>query len=185
MGPVIPNIALTNLSGLKFTLINNQVKNEYPNNVFGTTGQAMTNRGRLVKVWIPRLENSRNTKYFCHGLSLDTYRRYGYSVFSGEHILKCLEDEFFEISLGRIGDNAITPLFVGDVVSFSDYNNKIQHTSLVVNVPPNASRRINNPLYNGLMVWSKPGMDPERVESLLDNYDDFSALKMHRYWRPR
>ncbi|MCK5819683.1 MAG: hypothetical protein KAH18_10670 [Psychromonas sp.] len=154
-------------------------------NVVGTAGRAITSRGRLVKVWKPAEGNSINNKYFCNRLSLDPYRRYGYSVCSGSYILKALEDEYVEIGVGPTRQNAISGVILGDIVSFSNLNEVIIHTAVVINVPVFIQRLTEQNIFETLMVWIKNGTRLECVQSLLiTRCRDIHAPTM-RYWRAR
>ena len=82
MGPFIPSIILTRPNTLKRTLHLSSKYCEIWDNVGGRIGIAMTSRGpsrgSLVDVWKPNTDTPMHLRYFCHGYSLDTYRRYGY-----------------------------------------------------------------------------------------------------------
>ncbi|MCK5819682.1 MAG: hypothetical protein KAH18_10665 [Psychromonas sp.] len=185
MGPLIPSITLTDPNGNISMIYDDSQPSTAWSGVDGTRFGALTNKGRLVRVWKPAQTNSTNEKYFCHGLSLDTYRRYGYSVFSGPNILKTLEDEYDEIGIGHTPKNAISRVIPGDIISFSNLNTGIIHTVVVINVPVFIESMTEQDIFESLMVWVKDGKKFECVESLLTSRSLFLPVPIMRYWRAR
>lgn len=153
--------------------------------VNGTIARAMTTRGRLVNVWKPNPNNSINTRYFCHGHTLGTYFKYGYSVCSYSHILTALEDDCVEIGAGQTLENAIKQVIPGDIVSFTDLRGDIVHSSLVVNVPMEIKSLTVNSIFEEIKVWTKNGKLLLCVQSLLTTCGFYRNAPILRYWRAR
>lgn len=185
MGPLIPSITLTDPNGITRTLIDNNPPCPGWDGVPGTEGRAITSRGRVVDVWKPDPNNSISLKYFCHGHTLGTYREYGYSVFSGQHVLTALEDDYNEIGIGQTPNNALNLVIPGDIISFSDTDRVVLHTALVVNVPMingNPSGKNNR---GNVTVWTKNGQIPECVQKLSATCQVYKNSLNLRYWRSK
>ncbi len=152
-------------------------------NVKGYKAKARTSKHRVVTVWVPDDGNDINTQYFCHGHTLDTYRLFKYSVFSGEFIKMALQDEYNEITVNDqvLALNKIKP---GDIISFSNNDNVILHTSLVVNVPMNNGTAAEKG-YNrkNVSVWTKNGRKAATVEKLLETCAQYTEAPKLRYWQ--
>jgi hypothetical protein len=138
-------------------------------NVEGRVYVAFTNKGRPIHVWSPAPGNPPHLRYFCHGHTLRTYQQYNYSVFSGDDVLKVLNDEYT-----CIGQN-LANVQQGDVISWQQGGHVI-HTALVVNCQQ-MPKTIQN-----VTVWTKNGANPESVNLL------FQVLPMYgndfMIWRP-
>lgn len=123
--------------------------------VEGRSYAAFTDKGRPIRVWVPAIGNDLNDRYFCHGLTLGTWERYGYSVCSAEDVEKVLIDEFT-----CRGPN-LADAQQGDIVSFQNpHGIGVVHTCRVVNcatVPKTAAN---------ITVWTKNGRAPEAVLTL-------------------
>jgi hypothetical protein len=127
----------------------------------GRVHVAFTDKGRPIKVWIPAVGNDKDHQYFCHGLTLDTHRRFKYSVYSGRHVATVLEDEYQEVDdLGAAAPGDVVAFFTGQ-----DEKN-VSHTCQIVNCQSG-----NTP--KKVMVWTKNGAHPEQVsplKSVIDTY---------------
>ena len=65
----------------------------------GTLYYAYTDKGRAVEVWVPDSGQPMEHRYFCHGLTFETFEKFGYTVASGPDVLRVLEDEYTQIAL--------------------------------------------------------------------------------------
>ncbi|MCK5819681.1 MAG: hypothetical protein KAH18_10660 [Psychromonas sp.] len=185
MGPLIPSITLTDPIGKISMIYDNVQVHPAWYGVDGTTVTAMTTRGRLVNVWKPNPNNSINTRYFCHGHTLGTYFRYGYSVCSYSHILTALEDECVEICAGQTTANAIKEVINGDIVSFSDLIGNIMHSALVVKAPMAIQSLNVNSIFEEIKVWTKNGRLSLCIQSLITTCNVYNYAPILRYWRAR
>ncbi|MCX7099674.1 MAG: hypothetical protein NTV43_17410 [Methylococcales bacterium] len=136
----------------------------------GTVYVAFTNRGRPIKVWRASPANEPRYQYFCHGLTLGTYRRYKYSVFSGDDVLKVLQDEFT-----CIGNN-LNDVQQGDVISWQDPRKGVVHTSLIINCA-GTPRALDN-----IYVWTKNGFQQEKTTVLSEVQQTYPFPIL--FWRP-
>jgi Domain of unknown function (DUF4157) len=75
----------------------------------GSNHEAPTDGGSTVSVWIAYPVWNEANSYWCHGHSLGTYTRYGYSVYSGPPMATAVRDEWTNISpeKTRAGDIAV------------------------------------------------------------------------------
>ena len=126
-----------------------------------------------------------NMKYFCHGLTLGTYRKYGYTVFSGLDILKALEDDCVEIGAGQTLMAVMKLLNVGDIISFTNLQGNIIHTALVVDLHNAAQMLTENEIYYEVDLLTKNGVLAECLQSLLVVRGVYSRAPTMRYWRIR
>jgi len=71
-----------------------------------------TDRGTPITVWVA-LDNNENMRYWCHGHSLGTYRRWLYSVYSGSDMENVIRDEYRYVLPADVqsGDIAVWPTF--------------------------------------------------------------------------
>lgn len=182
MGPLIPSITVTDPNGITNTLIDNDSPCPGWEGVPGTEGKALTSRGRVVVVWKPDPNNSIDKRYFCHGHTLDTYRRYGYSVFSGRHVLAALIDDYIIIGSGQEALNLVIP---NDIISFGDMSGTILHTALVVNVPMANGIPTGKNNQGNVTVWTKNGQMPECVQKLSATCQVYKDSLNLRYWRAK
>lgn len=119
------------------------------NDTPGYAAPAPTASGAHVRVWWPRRTVTQEQyRYFCHGLTLDTYRQFGYSVFSGRDVAQVLNDEHQD--LGRQWNG----LKSGDIVAWREGRDVI-HTATVINLPEN-DRTAKN-----VLLWTKNGSHAE------------------------
>ena len=93
----------------------------------GKRHTAYTNRSSPFNCWVPAEGVAPDDQFFCHGHTFDTYRRFGYSPFSGDAVARIIADEYRAVPEGLAG------LKQGDVVTWTVANN-ITHSCLVVNV---------------------------------------------------
>ncbi len=170
MGLFIPSITLTGPNKITIPLLESTVYREIWDRAPGVLGKAMTSRSRLVKVWKANPDNQLCDKYFCHGHSLGTYCRHGYSVFSGKDILAALEDDCDEIGVFHPPWDVMKLLIAGDIISFSNLEQEIVHTVVVVNVSWYAGflgvRQTKKDTLNEIMVTSKNGTSLECAKNL-------------------
>lgn len=183
MGPALPSITLTTPTGATHTLLDNAIPHAGWAGVNGTRGRAMTNRGNAVSIWTPDPANTIDRRYFCHGHTLDTYRLYGYSVFSGASVLTALVDDYNELGAALAPPNALNLAIPGDIVSFSDGAGVVLHTSLVVNVPMNGMLPSGQNTRDTVTVWTKNGQHPECVQLLSATCAAYSNAPVLRFWR--
>ena len=121
----------------------------------GKVHVAFTNRGTNLRVWVPAPGNGPNDRYFCHGRTLNTYNQYGYSVFSGDDVLKALIDEHNPLP------HLLNTLMLGDIIAWRNPATlEVIHTASVVNIPA-VHRTVDN-----ISVWTKNGFNPESVVTL-------------------
>jgi len=185
MGPFIPSITLTTATDVTLQLLNNEIFCPlWDANVPGSKGLAMTDKGRLVKVWKPAPNNPINVQYFCHGASLGTYRKYGYSVLSGKDILIALEDDYVEIGVGKTRMDALQLVKAGDIISLGSQREGIEHTVVVKLFMP-IVYRIGRKSFDAIQVSSKNGTFPELVTSFSATCVEFLGCTIFRYWRSK
>ena len=185
MGPFIPSITLTDPDKITRRLMVKEKPIKDSDGVRGALGKAMTSKGRLVVVWKPNPKNSWYDKYFCHGHSLGTYRRHGYSVTSAKSIFFALEDECYEIGSGQRSVSAIQLLKIGDIVSFAELSGRIMHTAKVfcIDINPNVPLR---PIeFNDIILSSKNEYHPDCLQSLETTFINCQTAHMVRFWRDK
>jgi hypothetical protein len=185
MGPFIPSITLTGPNEITCPLLESTEYREIWDEAPGVLGKAMTSRGRLVDVWKPNPKNSWCDKYFCHGHSLGTYRRYGYSVFSGKDIFFALEDECYEIGAGQRSAGAIQVLKVGDIVSFAELSGRIMHTAKVFCIDINPSDPLRPIKFADITLLTKNGCNSDYLQPILNIVRTYPMTRIIRFWRPR
>lgn len=139
--------------------------------VGGRSHVAFTNRGSPFRCFVPGAGTAANDQYFCHGHTFDTFRLYGYSPFSGRSVARIIQDEYQAVPNGMAG------LQAGDVVTWSNLQNVIIHSSLVINVPA-------QPAANNISVWTKNGRSAVAV-STLTAVNTVYAPAVPAYWRAR
>ncbi len=78
----------------------------YQNAISGNDYIVYTDRGNPVIAWVAYGGTLSQRNSWCHGFSLGTFDRWGYSVYSGYHIGRALADEYKVIhpSQARNGD---------------------------------------------------------------------------------
>ncbi len=126
----------------------------------GVEADVYTDRGNPVRAWFPDEYNlPEDTKFFCHGLSLNTYYRYGYSVM-GACIPTVLNDEYVRV-------NSINDIRDGDIIVFSSTPNWITavHTARFLDVVRNRDNTIDA---RRTILVSKSSFGPRRDISLYD-----------------
>lgn len=117
--------------------------------LWGETWIAKTDAGTPVHVFIPKGDHPERKRYFCHGLALGTYERYGYTVFSGVYMYRVLRDEWEKLSY----DANVRP---GDICVWWDKDQPM-HSALVKTAHNN---RLN------IELRTKNGAEEEQVSSL-------------------
>ena len=82
----------------------------------GNDYRVQTDAGSEATAWVAYSGVPENHGYWCHGHSLDTWRRWGYSVYSGPGMGRALADEYRGIAAAdaRAGDLAAWPLTADD-----------------------------------------------------------------------
>lgn len=123
-----------------------------PTFAFGNDCIAVTARGNQVRGWIARADakDPKNARgYWCHGRTLGTHARYGYSVF-GDFVLTVLQDEYEAIEGGLKGKKA----GAGTVALFRKAGETV-HTCLIVNIGGRTTASVH--------VWTKNGAEPDQV----------------------
>lgn len=103
----------------------------------GVNGEAISVRTKLgtrVVAWRPTapLPANPNFHYFCHGYSLGTAAAFGYTIFSGEHLLKVLADEY-ELVGTLVGNVAPQGIRRNDIFVWWQGISDALHSALVVN----------------------------------------------------
>jgi hypothetical protein len=80
-----------------------------PDGPIGSNHEANTDGGSTVPVWIGYPIFSEPNLYWCHGHSLDSFRTYGYSVYSGPPMATVVKDEWTNIAADqtKAGDIAV------------------------------------------------------------------------------
>lgn len=58
---------------------------------------ALTLANSPVRVWRGLAAAPADHRYFCHGHSLRTYERFGYTPYSGDDVQQVLDDEYYEV----------------------------------------------------------------------------------------
>lgn len=139
------------------------------NGANGWAAKAPTAANRLVWVWSPDPDVGRDQRYFCHGLTLDTYRRFEYSVFSGAGVDHALDDEHQD--LGQDWEQ----LKSGDIVGWRGSPGVI-HTATVINLPAEDRTPAN------VTLWTKNGAQAERADMSIS---EVSAIygQNFSFWR--
>jgi hypothetical protein len=133
---------------------------------------AYTNNQRWsFKCWVPDDGVPENDRFFCHGHTFDTYRRFGYSPFSGKEVRLIIEDEYQAVPKAEAGHFDIQ---AGDVVTWSKATNII-HSCLVINVA-------GIPTVNTVTMWSKNGRQPITVMKLYQ-VNRIYPSEVVEYWR--
>jgi hypothetical protein len=140
----------------------------------GTTWEAYTlGSGKAVSVYYANTRQKDPTYpqgYFCHGRTLGTHARYGYSVY-GECVQTVLNDEYTSV----LGLQLAKP---GDVVLFSGKADETMHTCMIVNCATTPRMQTN------VTVWTKNGHDIDRVCTLADVVLEYKPNKLS-YWREK
>ncbi len=185
MGPFIPSITLTDPDKITRRLMVKEKPIKDSDGVRGALGKAMTSKGRLVVVWKPNPKNSWYDKYFCHGHSLGTYRRHGYSVTSAKSIFFALEDECDEIGSGQRSVSAIQLLKIGDIVSFAELSGRIMHTAKVFCIDINPSVPLRPIKFADIILSTKNGYNAACLQPILTIVRCYPQTRIIRYWRLR
>ncbi len=185
MGPFIPSITLTDPDEVTIPIIINETDCPDPEGAHGTIGFAMTSTGRLVGVWKANPNNSLYNQYYCHGHSLGTYRRFGYSVGCGDDILFALEDECYEIGACQTPFETIQLLNVGDIVYFAELSGKIIHTAKVFRININPNDPLRRLKLEEIILSTKNGYRADCLQPILDTLATYPTIKMVRFWRAR
>ncbi len=90
----------------------------------GDKYQVSTDAGSQVESWVAYGGNPESQRYWCHGFSLGTYARDGYSVYSGTPMQKVIADEWTAV--------APSAAVAGDIVVFlPNYDHSARFTSVV------------------------------------------------------
>ena len=185
MGPFIPAITLTDSDGVTSQLRFAEEIYKTTTGKFELLGQAMTSKGNKVKVFKANSDNSFRYKYFCHGHSLGTYRRFGYSVGSGVDVLFALEDDCYEIGADQIPVETIQLLKVGDIVSFAELSGKILHTAKVFCININPNDPLRPVIFDDIILSTKNGYRADCLQPILDTLATYPTIPMVRYWRDK
>jgi hypothetical protein len=124
----------------------------------GTPGELIrvrTDLGTRVAAWrptnIPNPAPNPQPYYFCHGFSLGTFARFGYSVMSGPSMHRVLADEYRKIgTLGMTheGMSADGRVLAGDLlVWWKDkdpvHSAIVEEPVMIISVGPVMQRRLN------------------------------------------
>jgi hypothetical protein len=185
MGPLIPSITLTDSDEVTSHLMTAERTEKNPNGTSFQLGNAITSKGNLVMVCKANPNDPLYYQYFCHGHSLGTYRRFGYSVCSGESILRALIDDYVEIGAGQTVSETIQLLKSGDIVSFAELSGRIMHTAKVfcIDINPNVPLR---PIeFNDIILSSKNEYHPDCLQSLETTFINCQTAHMVRFWRDK
>lgn len=187
MGPIFPTVTLTDPNGQTIILHENDIPCSLRSSEDRTTHRAITSKGRVIFVWKPHANNlARNTHFICHGHSLGTYYKYGYSVCSGRNATKALEDDYIEIGAEQSLADAIKQVTCGDIVSFSDWYGRVNHSSLVVRYPEQIQGLTTDDIMRQILVWTKNGTFALMVQQLMATWRlYYSGMNCERirFWR--
>lgn len=95
----------------------------WPNRpITGNSYRVYTDRGNAVYVWVAYNGQIEQNRSWCHGFSLGTAARYGYSVF-GSSMLTVLNDEWQSIAESAVA--------TGDLAVFYDAQGQVTHSCLI------------------------------------------------------
>jgi hypothetical protein len=181
MGPFIPSITLTDSDGVTNEIWPGEMMYMMTDGMGSSLGLAMTSKGRKVNVVKADLNALLNMQYFCHGHSLGTYRRFGYSVISGVHILFALQDDYVEFGARQTVLGAMQLLKVGDIVSFEELSGKIVHSAIVSSIDINPSDPLRPIQFAEIILSTKNNYDAVCLQSILAVRELYSeAPKMTR-----
>ncbi len=185
MGPFIPSITLTNSYGVTRTLSAGEKFYKGSDGARHEFGKAMTSKGNTVKVFKADPDDSLYDQYFCHGHSLGTYRRFGYSVCSGRSILRAFQDDYVEIVAVQTALDALQGLKVGDIISLSDFEDDIIHTAKVFLIDINPSDPFRPIKLTNIILSTKNGYDPDCLQPILAVCDAYPEAPKIRFWRAK
>jgi hypothetical protein len=185
MGPFIPAIKLTDSDGVTSELRLAEDIYETTCGEFDLLGQAMTSKGNVVRVFKADPDDPLYKQYFCHGHSLGTYRRHGYSVISAKSIFFALEDECYEIGSGQRSVSAIQLLKIGDIVSFAELSGRIMHTAKVFCLDINPSVPFGPIKLADIILSTKNGFKRACLQPILTIIRCYPKTRIIRYWRLR
>lgn len=135
----------------------------------GIEADVYTDRGNPVRAWFPDTCNFPDQQFFCHGISLNTYYLYGYSVM-GACIPTVLNDEYTKL-------NSLNDIRDGDIIVFSSTPNRITavHSARFLDVVRNPDNTIDA---RRTILVSKSSFAPRRDISL---YDEMRAWATNSY----
>ena len=185
MGPFIPAITLTDSDGVTNEIWAGERMYMMTNGKSRSLGQAMTSKGRIVQVMKATLSGVIQWQYFCHGHSLGTYRRFGYSVISGVHILFALQDDYVEFGARQTVLGAMQLLKVGDIVSFEELSGKIVHSAIVSSIDINPSDPLRPIQFAEIILSTKNNYDAVCLQSILAVRELYSEAPKMRFWRDK
>jgi hypothetical protein len=152
--------------------INYWAPSGWPN---GEVHQVPTAGGTLVNVWRPGPAAAGNSLlYWCHGHSLDTFRNFGYSVFSGaSYMLQVMKDEHQMIAgVNMRGAQA------NDIVLWNDAQNPAIHSARLLSVALNDNGEIKP---DETYLSSKDGQAAVQATTLTDLIKTYG--KVYTVWR--
>lgn len=134
--------------------------------VKGKDCKAKTIFDNEVVGWLPSEGTEKYNQYWCHGYSLKTFKKFGYSLY-GSSVPVVLKDEYFPLEPNEIKK--------GDVISFHNFKGEIIHTA-----------RIKDPKkpLSETMVKTKNGpseLETCKLKLVQGVYP--SAVKL-KFWRP-
>ncbi len=185
MGPFIPSITLTDSYGVTNEIWAGEESYMMTNGKRRSLGQAMTSKGRKVNVMKATGSGVMKLQYFCHGHSLGTYRRFGYSVCSGVHILFALEDDYVEFGAGQTVLETIQLLNIGEIVSFEDLSGNILHTAKVFYIIINPNDPLRPLKLTNIILSTKNDLDSECLQSILAVRAVYPEAPKMRFWRDK
>ncbi len=185
MGPFIPAIKLTDPDGVMKELRLAEDIYETTCGEFDLLGQAMTSKGNVVRVWKADPNDPLYDQYFCHGHSLGTYRRFGYSVCSGADILMVLEDDYVEIVTGQTALDPLQLLKVGDIISFSDFFGGIIHSAIVSSIDINPNDPLRPIELTDVILSTKNNYDAVCLKSIVGVRAAYRGAPKMRFWRDK
>jgi hypothetical protein len=185
MGPYIPAITLTDSDGVTNEIWPGERMYMMTNGKSRSLGQAMTSKGRKVNVVKATRSCVIQWQYFCHGHSLGTYRRFGYSVCSGVHILMALQDDYVEFVAGQTVLETIQLLNIGEIVSFEDLSGNIIHTAKVSSININPNERMRPVKLTDIILSTKNYLDAVCLQSILAVRAVYPEAPKMRFWRAK
>ena len=185
MGPMFPAITLTDSDGFTEEIWAGERMNMMTDGTGSSLGQAMTSKGRKVNVMKATRSGVMKWQYFCHGHSLGTYRRFGYSVISGVHILFALQDDYVEFGARQTVLGAMQLLKVGDIVSFEELSGKIVHSAIVSSIDINPSDPLRPIQFAEIILSTKNNYDAVCLQSILAVRGVYPEAPKMRFWRDK
>ncbi|WP_028788532.1 hypothetical protein [Terrimonas ferruginea] len=129
-----------------------------------------TDLGNQVLAWVSYGGSQAQNQSWCHGFSLGTHERWGYSVYSGRHVARVLADEY-----RRVNRFEAQP---GDIIAWrtSNPNRDHPHTAILKRLVLLPNGWID---FTRSLMDSKNGPDPvQRDEPILTMVRVYGSMIM-------